>query len=102
MFLSLILMASLCLSLPLNHLYADFSEAPENEKKDEQKMFQNLKEAEKYLESLLKQKERLSGDWWGINITAYRYSLVFYPRGYIAYRIHKIEEEIKKTGSSPI
>ncbi len=94
--LSLFLLSPLCLSAPMSYLYADLSGVPENEKRCEEEIFQNLKEAEEYLKSHLKQKEILTGDFWGINITAYRYSHAFYPRGYIAYKINKIDAEIKK------
>lgn len=96
--LSTILLISLfCLSAPLNYLCAGLSEGPEDEKKVEEKIFQSLKEAEDYLQSLLKEREILTGDFYGINITAYRYSHIFYPLSYIGYRIKKIDEKIKKT-----
>lgn len=74
------------------------------EKKDrrsekEKKIFKNLKEAEEYLKCLKKERKVLVKDFWGLNITAYRYVNIFYRRGYIRYRISTIDEEIKKTKS---
>jgi septation ring formation regulator EzrA len=59
------------------------------------KDIQTLEEAEKYLEKLLKQRNILVGDFFGINQTAYRYALVFDRLGYIRYRIVKTDREIK-------
>ncbi|KPJ67743.1 hypothetical protein AMJ44_07150 [candidate division WOR-1 bacterium DG_54_3] len=61
------------------------------------KDIQTLEEAEKYLEKLLKQRNILVGDFFGINQTAYRYALVFDRLGYIRYRIFQIDKEIKMT-----
>jgi len=59
------------------------------------KDIQTLKEAEEYLEKLLKQRNILVGDFFGINQTAYRYALVFDHLGYIRYRIVQTDKEIK-------
>lgn len=59
------------------------------------KDIQTLEEAEEYLEKLLKQRNILVGDFFGINQTAYRYALVFDRLGYIRYRIVQTDREIK-------
>jgi len=59
------------------------------------KDIQTLEEAEEYLEKLLKQRNILVGDFFGINRTAYRYAVVFDRLGYIRYRIMKTDREIK-------
>jgi len=65
----------------------------------EKKIFKSLKDAEEYLQCLYKEREVLVGDFYGINITAYRYVNIFYPMGYIGQRIKKIDDEIEKTKS---
>ncbi|MEW6455326.1 MAG: hypothetical protein AB1410_01250 [Acidobacteriota bacterium] len=47
------------------------------------------------LDALKKEKAELLKDLYGLNITAYRYSMIFYPRGYIIGKIKKIDEKIK-------
>jgi hypothetical protein len=59
--------------------------------------FKDLKEAEEYLWCLLKERKNLEGDFYGINLTAYRYVNIFDRLGYIRYRIMQIDKEIKKT-----
>lgn len=59
------------------------------------KDIQTLEEAEEYLERLLKQRNILIGDFFGINQTGYRYALVFDRLGYIRYRIVQTGREIK-------
>jgi hypothetical protein len=59
------------------------------------KEIETLKEAEEYLKELLKQRNILVGDFFGINQTGYRYALVFDRLGYIRYRIVKTDKEIK-------
>ena len=61
------------------------------------KDIQTLEEAEKYLEKLLKQRNILVGDFFGINQTAYRYALVFDRLGYIRNRTFQTDKEIKAT-----
>jgi len=61
------------------------------------KIFKKLKKAEEYLRCLLKEREIRIGDFWGINITAYRYVNIFDCRNYIRYRIMQIDKKIKKT-----
>lgn len=63
----------------------------------DEKIFKNLKEAEEYFKCLLKEREVLEGDFYGINLTAYRYVNIFYRLEYIHYRIRRIDEEIKRT-----
>jgi len=93
-FLAIIIL-SIALSLSSNSYFVQTSSGKnikdqENRKKD----FKNIEEAKKYLEGLIKEREILVGDFYGINITAYRYVNIFYPLGYIRYRIQKIDEEI--------
>jgi hypothetical protein len=59
------------------------------------KEIETLKEAKEYLKELLKQRNILVGDFFGINQTGYRYALVFDRLGYIRYRIVKTDKEIK-------
>jgi hypothetical protein len=59
------------------------------------KDIQTLEEAEKYLERLLKQRNTLVGDFYGINRTAYRYVMAFDRLGYIRSRIVKTDRKIK-------
>ena len=61
------------------------------------KIFKRLKKAEEYLKCLLKERKIRVGDFWGINITAYRYVNIFDRRNYIRYRIMQIDKKIKKT-----
>lgn len=49
---------------------------------------------EKRLEELKREKNILSGDFYGINQYGYRYALIFDRLGYIRYRLAKIDEEI--------
>ena len=60
-------------------------------------IFRKLKKAEEYLKCLLKEREILVEDFWGINITAYRYVNIFDRRNYIRYRIMQVDKKIKKT-----
>jgi len=62
----------------------------ENEKKERM-----LSEIEATLGRLFKEKEILMGDFYGINITAYRYVNIFDRLGYIRFKIREIEKEIK-------
>jgi hypothetical protein len=61
------------------------------------KILKGLKEAEKSLKSLVKERETLVGDFWGINITARRYDNIFDRRNYIRYKIVQTDKEIQKT-----
>ena len=63
----------------------------------EKKSFKNLKEAEECLKCLLKERKILVGDFYGLNLTAYRYVNIFHRIGYIRYRLIQIDKEIKKT-----
>lgn len=67
-----------------------------SERKGE-KIFKSLGEAKEYLKCLLKKREILVGDFFGINLTAYRYVNVFDRMSYIRYKIMHIDKEIKKT-----
>jgi len=66
----------------------------------EKKTFKNREEAEEYLNCLLEERKVLEGDFFGINITVYRYVNIFYRRGYIGYKIFEIDKEIKRTKSA--
>lgn len=55
-----------------------------------------MEDVDKLLRPLLKEKDVLVGDFYGINITAYRYVNVFDRLRYIRYRIQKIDEKIQK------
>lgn len=55
-----------------------------------------LKEVENRLTRLLKERDILTGDFYGINLTAYRYVNIFDRLGYIRCRITQIDREIKK------
>lgn len=65
----------------------------------EKETFKNREEAEEYLECLLEERKILEGDFFGINLTAYRYVNIFYRMGFIRYKIFEIEKEIKRTKS---
>lgn len=60
------------------------------------KILKELKETEECLKSLVKERETLVGDFWGINITAHRYVNIFDRRNYIRYRIMQVDKKIKK------
>ncbi len=60
-------------------------------------LIEELKKAKKYLKCLLRERNVLEGDFYGINLTAYRYVNIFDRLGYIRYRIMQIEKKIKKT-----
>jgi len=103
----------LFLSVQENHFHAASSKIQEVEEKSEAKIkdspwnqkgdtlasFETVKEAEEYLQFLRKEKQKLEGDFYGINITAYRYVNIFYPLGYIRYKIKKIDEEMRRVES---
>jgi len=65
----------------------------------EKEIFKNREEAEEYLGCLLEERKVLEGDFFGINLTAYRYVNIFYRMGFIRYKIFEIEKEIKLTKS---
>jgi hypothetical protein len=67
---------------------------------EEEKTFKDRGEAEKYLECLLAERKVLEGDFYGLNLTAYRYVNIFYRRGYIRHKIFNIDKEIKRTKSA--
>jgi hypothetical protein len=93
-------------SVPVNYAHAalpnnvEHTEKVKIEKKNfsenKEKTFKSLKEAEEHLRCLQKQRKTLTGDFYGINITAYCYANIFYPMGYIHYRIDQIDKEIEK------
>lgn len=60
------------------------------------KIFKSIEEAEEYLKCLLKEKEVLVGDFYGINLTAYRYVNIFDRLGYIRFKIAEIDIKIKR------
>lgn len=64
------------------------------------KTFKNVKEAEEYLKCLKKQRDILVGDFYGINITAFRYVNIFDPLSYIRYKIMKVDKGIKEPKTS--
>jgi len=96
----------LFLSTPVNYVQAALPNNAEDREKvkiekknsseNEEKTFKSLKEVEEQLRCLQRKKETLAGDFFGINITAYRYATIFYPLGYIRYRINQIDKEIEK------
>jgi len=65
----------------------------------EERTFKDRKEAEVYIDCLLEERKVLEGDFFGINITAYRYVNVFYRRGFIQYKVFEIDKEIKRVKS---
>ncbi len=67
---------------------------------EEEKAFKDRGEAEKYLECLLEERKVLERDFYGLNLTAYRYVNIFYRRGYIRHKIFNIDKEIKRTKSA--
>jgi hypothetical protein len=60
------------------------------------KIFKNIEEAEEYLKCLLKEKEVLVGDFYGVNLTVYRYVNIFDRLGYIRFKIAEIDIKIKR------
>lgn len=64
---------------------------------ESEETIKKLKELEERIKSLIKERQTLEGDFYGINITAYRYVNVFYHMGYIRCRIAEIDKEIEKT-----
>lgn len=65
--------------------------------REDKKVFESLKEAEEYFRCLLKHRDVLVGDFYGVNITAYRYTNIFDRLGYIRYKIKQIDRKIKIT-----
>jgi len=63
---------------------------------EKMKILKELKEAEECLKSLVKEREILVGDFWGINITAHRYVNIFDRRNYIRYKIMQTDKKIEK------
>lgn len=76
---------------------ADRQEVSAQEAEPEARVFSSLEEAQEHLESLKKERQILEGDFYGINITVYRYENVFFRLGFIRYRIEKVDEEIIRT-----
>lgn len=66
----------------------------------EEKTFKDRGEAEIYLDCLLEERKVLEGDFYGLNLTAYRYVNIFYRSGYIRHKIFNIDKEIKRTKSA--
>ncbi|MFQ6108504.1 MAG: hypothetical protein ACE5L7_03005 [Candidatus Aminicenantales bacterium] len=64
---------------------------------ENEKTLEELREAEKRLRCLLRERGVLVGDFYGINITAYRYVNIFDRLRYIRYRIRQIDKKIKET-----
>ncbi len=60
-------------------------------------LMKELRKAKEYLKCLLNERNVLIGDFYGVNITAYRYVNVFNRLGYIRYKIAIVEKEIEKT-----
>lgn len=61
---------------------------------DNEKIMEELEEVEKHLKCLLKERDILVGDFYGLNITAYRYINIFDRLRYIRFRIKEIDEKI--------
>lgn len=76
---------------------ADSQEISAQKAEPEAPVFSSLEEAQEHLESLKKERQILEGDFYGINITDYRYENIFFRPGYIRYRIEKVDEEIIRT-----
>ncbi|MDH7513019.1 MAG: hypothetical protein QHH14_08745 [Clostridiales bacterium] len=72
------------------------AEKREKEEKFTEKELRSLRGAKEYLRELEKQRDILVGDFFGLNITARRYDLVFDRLGYIRYRIKQVDEEIAR------
>lgn len=70
--------------------------AAKEDEEETQKGLRCRKEAEQYLKALEKQRETLVGDFFGINLTARRYDLVFDRLGFIRFRIKEVDEEIRR------
>ncbi len=47
------------------------------------------------LQELEKERQVLVGDFYGLNQYGYRYAMVFDRLGFIRYRLHEVDEEIK-------
>lgn len=65
-------------------------------KREIKKIFKSIEEAEECLKCLLKEKEVLVGDFYGVNLTAYRYVNIFDRLGYIRFKIAEIDIKIKR------
>lgn len=76
---------------------ADRQEVSAQKAEPEARVFSSLEEAQEHLESLKKERQILEGDFYGINITDYRYENIFFRLGFIRYRIERIDEEIIRT-----
>lgn len=60
------------------------------------KIFKSIEEAKEYLKCLLKGREVLGGDFYGVNLTTYRYVNIFDRLGYIRFKIAEIDIKIKR------
>lgn len=60
-----------------------------------ERAFKNLEEAKKCLKCLEEERKILVGDFYGINLTAYRYVNIFDRLGYIRYKIGELDMKIK-------
>ena len=64
-------------------------------RREVKKVFKSIEEAGECLKCLLKKREILVGDFYGVNITAYRYINIFDRLGYIRYKIVEFDKKIK-------
>jgi len=79
----------------------NLTKLPPMEKRIEEKRraCKDLREYEECLRCLLKERDILVGDFYGINLRNYRYVNIFFPLGYISSRIAQVDKEIGKLKS---
>jgi len=93
----LIFLSFSLLGVPMAQAFSTNVRDVEELKNEERKIVKSLEEAEEYLESLQRKRKILEGDFYGVNLTAYRYVNIFDRLGYIRYRIVQIDKKIKDT-----
>ena len=93
----LIFLSFSLLGVPVAPAFSTNVRDVEELKNEERKIVNSLEEAEEYLESLQRKRKILEGDFYGVNLTAYRYVNIFDRLGYIRYRIVQIDKKIKDT-----
>lgn len=69
-------------------------EVAQEEKQEYRLSWEEIARLRQRLKELEKERQTLSGDFYGINQYGYRYALVFDRLGYIRFQLHQVESEM--------
>ncbi len=69
-------------------------ELPQEKEKEQPLRPEEIARLRQRLKELEKEKQTLTGDFYGINQYGYRYAMVFDRLGYIRFRLHQVETEM--------